>query len=231
MTSLTDQSTRVFRVDAEHGALRFAILVVFGIAWAISSFVISSLVPGQGLNLLAILLSFVAAYVVSLFLERALKGRWHSGRTVEVDANGVRLTEKGVTQEEMRADQDVKVLMWRFEINKRARVPKGWSMLACALQEDERYLPIYTFMSPALFEQFDQHDRFKRLASKKDKPAAATTSLREDASSSLRLAGEQRRLSEAEQHRWMHGVEMTSDDFKAYLALISNLHVEWTFDS
>jgi hypothetical protein len=29
----------------------------------------------------------------------------------------------------------------------------------------------------------------------------------------------------------MHGAEMSSDDFKAYLSLISNLHVEWTFDS
>jgi hypothetical protein len=230
MTSLTDQSTRVFRVDAEHGALRLSILVAFGIAWAIAFLIISALVPGQGLNLLAILLSFVAAYIVSLFLERTLKGRWHSGRAVEIDAQGVRLTEKGVTQEEMRADQEVKVLLWRFDINKRARVPKGWSMLACALEEDERYLPIYTFMSPSVLEEFEHRDRFKRLASKKDKPAA-TQSLREDASSTLRLAGEQRRLAAAEQHRWMHGAEMSSDDFKAYLSLISNLHVEWTFDS
>jgi hypothetical protein len=231
MTSLTDQSTRVFRVDAEHGALRLAILVAFAISWGLAFIVVSAIVPGQGLNLLAILLSFVAAYVISLLLERTLKGRWHSGRVVEIDTNGVRMTEKGTVQEEMRADQNVKVLLWRFDINKRARVPKGWSMLACALQDDDRFLPVYTFMSPSMLEQYEQRDRFKRLASKKDKPAAATQSLREDASSSLRLAGEQRRLAEAEQHRWMHGAEMTVDDFKAYLSLISNLHVEWTFDS
>jgi hypothetical protein len=230
MTSITNQSTRVFRVDAEHGALRLSILIAFGAAWLVTYLILSTLIPGAGLNLLAILVSFVAAYLVSLVLERALKGRWHSGRSVEVDANGVRLLEKGTAQEEMRADQNVRVLLWRFEITKRARVPKGWSMLACALHNEDSYLPVYTFMSPAAFEVFEQRDQFKRLAGKKDKPAG-TQSLREDASTSLRLAGEQRRLSEAEQHRWMHGAEMSSDDFKAYLSAITSLHPEWTFDS
>ena len=47
--------------------------------------------------------------------------------------------------------------------------------------------------------------------------------MRED----LRLAGEQRRLRDAENHRWMFGAEMTPPDFITYLTRLNTQFPEW----
>lgn len=217
MDNQADQST-TYHVDAEHGRLRLAVLAVFLVVWIVSYFIFSRLVGGSGLNLAAVLLAFATAYVLTNLIERQLKSRWPSGRTIILDNDSVKLARSGQTEQEMRADQGVNRIYWRFTVKKRSRIPKGWLMYACALEHEEQHLTVYTFMPPSSVEDYDRATLFTALAGKKDK----------DGRTDLRLAGEQRRLRDAENYRWLNGAEMTADDFKRYVEQLQAQFPEWS---
>ena len=201
--------------------MRLTVVLTFIAAWIITFIIATAVIPNDGISLLAVIIGFVAAYGISALVERFLKTRWPSGRVVEIDNGGVKLRKKGVLQQEMLSEDPVDTRLWSFTINKRARVPKGWSMLACALEYETQFLTVYTFMSPAQIEAFPQVEQFKKLiAPRKGKSEA---DVRED----LRVAGEQRRLRDAENHRWMFGAEMLSDDFITYISRIKTQFPEW----
>ncbi|NDJ59927.1 MAG: hypothetical protein GYB67_02310 [Chloroflexi bacterium] len=223
MTFETTQQPLTIPVDREHGRLRLAILLSFIVIWVFGYAIINALLPNMGLNLLAIILGFGAAYLGTAVLERYLKQHWPSGRAVQLDAKGVRLMQGGAVQENMATDADVSLILWRFEVKKRARVPKGHWMLAGALRSDERYLPVYTFMPPGDLEAYEYRESFKVLAGKRERETHPQNNLRQD----LRLAGEQRRLMEAENVRWVSGVEMTTDEFKLYIDGLLTRYPEW----
>ncbi|MCC6802778.1 MAG: hypothetical protein IT319_07835 [Anaerolineae bacterium] len=211
----------VIPVDTEHGGIRLVVILTFIGIWAVSFFIINALIRSEGIGVLAIFLGFPVAYGITALLERFLKKRWPSGRYVEIDRNSIRLKKRGVLQAEVLSEDPATTLLWTFKISKRARVPKGWSMLACAIQHENESLSIYTFMSPAQVESFDMASQFKKLvAPRKGKD---NEDMRED----LRLAGEQRRLRDAENHRWMFGAEMTPTDFMNYLSRLNTQFSEW----
>jgi hypothetical protein len=214
-------NTLVISVDREHSAMRLTIVLAFVALWIIGFIVSNAVIPNEGLSLLAVIIGFGVAYGSTAVLERLLKNRWPSGRTVQVDRSGVKLVKRGELQQEMLSEDPVETRLWSFKISKRARVPKGWSMLACALEYENQYLTAYTFMSPAELEKLPMHDAFKVLIGKRKGNSDA------DAREDLRLAGEQRRLRDAENHRWMFGAEMTPADFKAYLNRIQAQFPEW----
>lgn len=212
-----------FRLDAEHSQLRLAVLGGFVAATAVGYVVLAALLPSDGLNILAVLGALFVGYVVSFAMERLLKGRWHSGRTLELLTDGrIRLLKNSAVEQEIAPSDDVNVLMWRFEITKRARVPKGWSMAACAVETAGSYIAMYTFVSPKDMPEFDPTGAYKLLKAKK-KESASGNELRTD----LRLAGEERRLNEAETARWMTGAEMSRDDFSAFTAWVKNHYAEY----
>jgi hypothetical protein len=217
MDSTVEQST-TYHVDAEHGRLRLVVLLLFIGTWAISYFILSALLQANGLNLIAVLFSFAVAYVITNLIEKQLKLRWPSGRAVVVDSEGVKLVRNGQQEQEMRADQAVSPIYWRFTVRKRARVPKGWLMYACALEHEEKHLTVYTFLPPSSVDDYDRASQFKALTGKKE--AKGRTD--------LRLAGEQRRLHEAENYRWLNGAEMNADDFKRYIAQLETQFPEWS---
>jgi hypothetical protein len=171
------------------------------------------------LSLLAVLVGFGIAYGVTALTERFLKTRWPSGRAVQIDKEGVKLVKKGNVQQEILAEDPAITLLWSFKIAKRARVPKGWSMLACALQFESQYLAVYTFMSPAQLEAYPAAEQFKTLVGKRKG--------KDDAREDLRVAGEQRRLHDAENNRWLFGAEMTPPDFVTYVARRKTQFPEW----
>ncbi|MEP7291206.1 MAG: hypothetical protein ABI835_05455 [Chloroflexota bacterium] len=218
-------SALVIPVDKEHSAMRLTIVLIFIAIWIISFIVASIVIPNEGLSLLAVLLGFGVAYALTALLERFLKTRWPSGRVVEIEREGVKLLKKGALQQEMRSEDPVDARLWSFKISKRARVPKGWSMLACALEYENQFLTIYTFMSPSQLETFELAEQFKKLASQRKGKSDA------DAREDLRVAGEQRRLRDAENHRWMFGAEMIPADFIAYISRIKTQFPEWTFQN
>jgi hypothetical protein len=218
-------STTLYRLDPEHSSLRLTVLVSFIAACIVCYVVLNTIIRSEGLNLLAFLGAFFGGYVISFILERALKGRWHSGRVLEVSDDGsIRLSKHGTLEQEMRPGADVTPLQWRFEIAKRARVPKGWSMMALALERDGEYLAVYTFMSPDQVMLFDPSGQFKRLQGKKEQPHPIANPLRDD----LRLAGEERRLTAAETARWLGGAEMSRADFEALIAWTRRHYAEST---
>lgn len=195
-----------------------AVFIAIGI---ISYMILSTLIPGDTINLLVIILSFVSAYLVTTLVERVLRARWPSGRTVEISERGIRTVRHGTTQQEILTSQDTTTLMWRFQTRRRSRVPKGWHVLALALEQEGRYISVYTFVSPDDLSKMGADAQFTELKSSKE--AERGTKGRD----ALLLAGEQRRLLQAEGERWTSGAEMTSVDFKAFLAQLGQQFPQW----
>jgi hypothetical protein len=209
-------------VDNEHGALRFVIVIIFIIGWLISYIVLNTAIPNEGLNLIAIIISFGITALITQQIEKALKKRWPSGRTVQIDQHTIKIVDKDGKQQSIDGDKQVNIHMWRFTIKRRSRVPKGWFMLACALEQDDAYLPVYTFMSPEQFDTLKNNSRFTTLVSQKE--ANKSTGLGQ---TDLRLAGEQRRLHTAENARWMNGAEMSAEDFQNFIKQLQIQFPQW----
>jgi hypothetical protein len=210
-------------VDAEHGGLRVSVFGIFILAWIVGYFIISLIIPGTGVNIIAVGGGFVIGYAASFVLERLLRKSWPSGRHLDADARGVKLMRKATVEQEVRTNEDpVSVLMWRFETPRRSRVPKGWYVLGFAFEQDEKLLCLYTFMSPKDFKAFDMGERFTALKSRK-KEGRNKSGGRDD----LMMAGEQRRLYQAENQRWQDGAELTQPDFKSFLETVKQNYPEW----
>lgn len=194
-------------VDPEHGGLRFAVLACF-VGVGILGFLISgTLLSASDFGvILSVGIGIVAAVVITRIVESRLKNRWPSGRTLEASPTSVRLALKGVTQREIDPSQHVNVLLWRFVINRRTRIPKGWYVVALALMQENIYIPVYTFMSPDDFKALPIADQYALLTAPKKQE------------SDIRLAGQQRRLREAEVWRWNEGAELSKEDFMTYFS-------------
>lgn len=224
MDNALNQNTPVtIAVDNEHGALRFVIVIIFIIGWLISYIILNAVIPNEGLNLIAIIVSFGITAVITQQIEKALKKRWPSGRTVQINQRNIKIVDKDGKQQSIDGDQQVNVHLWRFTIKRRSRVPKGWQMIACALEQDEAYLPVYTFMSPDQFDKLKNNSRFTTLVSQKE----ATKSTGGIGQTDLRLAGEQRRLHTAENARWMNGAEMNAEDFQNFIKQLQIQFPQW----
>lgn len=220
--AVTENNTAlVIPVDAEHSGLRIVIVALFIASWVIGYIGVNLLIPGGGINLLAIFLSFLLAYLLVNQVERVLKTRWRSGRTLQIDERGVRLMLQGNLQQEIRADEPASVLMWQFQTPRRSRIPKGWHVIACAIEQDDLTLPIYAFMSPDQFKNFEWAKHFAVLKSQKEMKKGG------NGRDALLLAGEQRRLHQAENRRWVDGAEMTVQDFESYLARLKERFPDW----
>ncbi|MBZ0292027.1 MAG: hypothetical protein K8L99_05600 [Anaerolineae bacterium] len=213
--------TTTYPVDAEHGSLRLVIVVIFVGLLIVTYVLINALIPNDGLNIIGVLVSFVVTAVLTQQVEKQLRQRWPSGRHIVVKPNKVTVGKGEQVQESIDTEKQVNVLLWRFEIKRRSRVPKGWLMVACALEQDDVYLPVYTFMAPQEYEKIEADRHFTLLTSKKDKDSQGI------GKTDLRLAGEQRRLHAAENVRWMSGAEMNNEDFLQYLRQLQEQFPQW----
>jgi len=142
------------------------ILLFFFMSWLIIGVIAGILIPSEGLSLLAVLVGFGGAYGLTALAERRLKRHWSSGRVLQVQHDGVRLTKRGTLESDMPAAGTVSTLLWRFQVKKRARIPKGWWMFACALEHEQQYLVAYTFLPPAQAEVCPSADQCKTLLGK-----------------------------------------------------------------
>jgi hypothetical protein len=206
-----------FPVDSEHAGVRFVVLAGFIVTVVLAFVIANAVIPSQGLNLIAGLIAFGAAIVISRVTERLLKDRWPSGRAVEVQAEGIRLSRRDQTQVEIGAFEPIHIHLWRFPIKRRARVPKGWYVMACALEQGDAWLAVYTFAPPEQANRINQDIPFTVLTPPDGKRQAET----------LRAAGEQRRLLTAEQHRWNDGAEMQLTDFEQFVQHLRGQFPQW----
>jgi hypothetical protein len=217
---MRDRGALSIPVDTEHSALRLSILGIFVVVLVVAFYIANALIASAGFNIIAGLIAFAAAGLCARLAESFLKKRWPSGRALEVDANSVRMTSKGQPQTTVNAAEPMSLLFWRFKIKRRTRVPKGWFVVACAVEQNDDYLTVYTLASPEQADSLNKLVNFVTLLPEKD----AKTSGKQD---SLRLAGEQRRLRTAESHRWEHGAEMAFPDFERFVTLITEQFAQW----
>lgn len=150
--------------------------------------------------------------------ERFLKLRWKSNKAIHLSYTSINLEERGKNEQIIDPTKEFDVHMWRFEIKRRHRVPKGWYVVAIALEQDDIFLPIFALSSPEDLESLDIADRFSVLAPRKQV---------ERETQDLRLAGKQRRLLRAESARNLDGVEMEMGHFVTYLTWLRTYFPEW----
>lgn len=207
-------------VDPIHGGLRAA---VFG------SFIGTGVVGfGAGLLffpnavLISLLLSGVAATGTSMGLERYLKSRWPSGREFVADAERIALIKQGKIESVVDAQQQVNVLTWRFEAKKDGpRAKKGWHILCLGLEQDDNYVIVYTTASPDEFEDMPFASAFTKLEKKRSEKESLSSAR------TMRQAGEQRRLHEAEVVRQLVGGDLFFDQFVETLLFLEANYPRW----
>lgn len=214
-----NSSIQVFPVDREHSRLKLALVLILVGMWIGSFAIANALIPSAGFNIVAGLIATGVGALSMRLAEPWLKSYWPSGRVVQIDEQGVRIVMRDQVQREIKSNEGTSGLLWLFKIPRRSRMPKGWYVVACALEQNDEYLPVYTFASPAQVEVLDKMGRFVELQSEKAAKAAKTDS--------LRAAGEQRRLRVAEEHRWHDGAEMVYDDFEQYLKRLNEQFPQW----
>ena len=218
MTDLTAATTDVYAastaqqtypIDVEHLGIRVVVpLLAFG-ALLLGWWVIPLVMEATGLQ--STLLSFLqlpliigAAIGGAYVADRLLKGRWLSGRELRLDDDRLIMREKDGSEKTIVWGERVNALAWRFTVARRGRVPKGHICLALQLIQDEQEVTFYGFVSPKQVETLPNVEAFT--------PLSARRTLK-DERLNLRIAGQQRRLLQAEDERWQHGGELTADAF------------------
>ncbi len=220
MNASLEQDTLQLPVDREHSGLRLGLVGIFLGVFVAGFYIANTLIPSDGFNILAGLIGFALAAIVARLVDPMLKRLWPSKRALFLDARGARLTKNDQVQAEIKANETANIHYWKFKIPRRGRMPRGWFVVACALQQDDIYLPVYTFASPEQADKLSQIKPFTELKAEKDKSSAAKAE-------SLRLAGEQRRIRLAEEHRWHDGGELTVTDFETYIKRLNELYLRW----
>ncbi|MCA0453354.1 MAG: hypothetical protein LCI00_05210 [Chloroflexi bacterium] len=220
MNVTSDTEKLHLQVDREHNALRLATVLLFIFVGVLTFFITNALITSEGLNLLAAIIAFAVAAIVTRVSEPTLKRMWPSKRFLELDSEGARLMNETTVQSAILAEATANTYYWCFKIPRRGRMPKGWYVIACALQQDDTFIATYAFASPENMERLKELKEFVELKGEDKKAKTAKAD-------SLRLAGEQRRLRVAEEHRWHDGAELTVPDFEALIKRLNGLYVRW----
>lgn len=212
----------VLPVDAEHTGIRAAGCTTMVLAF-VGLFMIFGYI-GYFPAIVAILTSLVLAAATSYVLEKYLKQRWPSGRTLEIEDEAIAIRKNGETQRKIDPQQHVNVLTWNFTVKRSSRVKKGWHVLGMSLEQDGEFIPVYTFASPEDFGDFPLSEHFTKLVKddKKDKDKDKSKP-----AVNIRQAGEQRRLHQAEYDRGINGAEITFSQFKTYLEFLQKNYHKW----
>ncbi len=207
-------------VDEEHSGVRLAGCLVFLVTVVVSFMLINSLTFG-GQPALSAIGSVVIALGLTYLTDYVYKRISPSTRMVEVSVDTIRITNKGEVERTLDPQQQVNLLLWYFEAPKHPRVPKGWYVVCSALEQDNQYIPVYTLVEPKVFEQFAYaQDYFKH--NRKDKRKK-----KDDVGRDLRLAGQQRRIEEAEAERGFYGAETSPEQYQQYMAYLTEHFAKW----
>jgi len=208
-------STLYFDVDPEHTGIRTVGCLSFFITSIMVYFSSASIFPMLGL--LNIFIAAIVAVSITYVADLWMKRNWRSGRSLNIGSDRIILQNKGSQERLIHPDLQVNILLWQFKVTRNTRVPKGWHVVACSLQQHDTYLPVYTLMSPDEFTSFELANHFTKLESKKGSGKAEN----------LKLAGLQRRLHDAEADRSLFGAEMHTEQFLTYLNYLQTHYPDW----
>ena len=205
-----------FEVDREHSGIRMVGCATFAFGALASYFLISSLLPQGGL--ITIGAAMAIAVALTYAADYLTKRYWPSNRAIQFVGDVIQLVSGGAVQGAIDADRNVNLLMWHFEARRHPRVPKGWYVVANALEQDGEYIVTYSIVSPTDFQALP----LSRLSVKYQKKKR-----KKDEGRDLREAGNYRRIAQAEFHRGELGAEMSQEDYYAYLDYLADTYTSW----
>jgi len=206
-----------FEVDREHSGIRMVGCVTFIIGALVSYLIISSILPHGGL--ITIGASLFIAVGLTYGADYLTKRYWPSNRYIQFLGDMIKLVSGSKVQGAIDAEQNVNLLMWHFEAKRHPRVPKGWYVVANALEQDGEFIVTYSIVSPTDFEALPLSRLSVQYQRKKKRKNEDGRDLRE--------AGNYRRIAQAEFHRGELGAEMSQEDYYAYLDYLADTYTSW----
>jgi len=205
-----------FAVDHEHGGVRTVGCVSFSIGAVVSFLILNAVFPNGGLIVLGAALAIAVGLTYAA--DYLTKKYWPSNRYIQFLDDMIQLVQANKVQSEIDAQQNVNLLMWHFEAGRHPRVPKGWYVVANALEQEGEYIVTYSIASPQDFEALP----LSRLSTKFQRKKGKRGETRD-----LRAAGSIRRIEQAEFHRGELGAEMSLEDYQAYLDYLTDTYTSW----
>ncbi len=205
-----------FEVDREHSGVRLLGCFTFLFTSIFSYFVVSSIFSNGGL--LAVGAALAIAVAMTYLSDHLAKRYWPSNRVIQFADDMIQLLKGEQLQGAIDGGATVNLLMWHFEARRHPRVPKGWYVVANALEQDGEMIVSYSIASPADFEALPLSRLSVKYQKKKRKKGEPQN---------LREAGVQRRIAQAEFHRGELGAELTLDDYHAYLDYLADTYTSW----
>ena len=205
-----------FAVDSEHGGIRAVGCVTFLIGTAVSFLILNAILPNGGLIVLGAALAIAVGLTYGA--DYLTKKHWPSNRCIQFLGDMIQLVQADALQSQIDAGQNVNLLMWHFEARRHPRVPKGWYVVANALEQEGKYIVAYSIAAPGDFGALPLSRLSTRLQRKKNKRGETRD---------LRKAGDIRRIERAEFHRGQCGAEMSLEDYQAYLDYLTDTYTSW----
>lgn len=204
-------------VDLEHSGVRAIGCLTFLFGSAFFFVVANQFFPTGGI--LSLFIGIILGLGLTYLADYAVKTYIPSQRKLIISNNVIHLEKKQKTEAEIDASGTANIVMWHFEAPRHPRVPKGWYVVANALEQDGEYIATYTITSPEEFAKLPLNRQSSIFERKKNK--------NDDASRDLRKAGQRRRIEQAEFHRGEFGAELTYDDYHHYLGYLVNNYQSW----
>lgn len=226
----------VLHADQEHGGLRAAVLlgmvVILLASFLLLRAIMSAAVPSSDY---IGFVSCLGALPFSLPLvwagEQGLKRLWPSGRYISVDQNGICAVSRK-EESSINWSDDISHTKWFFRLSgyqrggHERRVPKQWKCYAYQLQQEDRRIIAYSYLSKKKADELlDETELagFNMILPSEVYQNSIATRLspptRPNIPSSV-LAGKDGRYWLAERRRWTEGFEITPKDFGRLLKAV-----------
>lgn len=215
---------RLIKIDSEHFTIRFLVpvlsIVLVAFVHLAGTAVLDDSIEGAQPACVMLPVDLLVLLAGGYAIERVLKRAMPSRRRAVLSDSTLTMTDARYHPPDevtLHWAQTVNVKAWRFEIGRRARVPKGWYCMALYLLQDEKEMILYTFMSPDEAETVIGYPLFTRLRPRKET----------ESNTDLSAVAEQRRLLKLEDARWRDGAEIARQDFHALLATLQRRVPGW----
>jgi hypothetical protein len=181
---------------------------------------------------LSCMLALVIGAGVAGALELGLKRRWHSGRRIVLDENGLEAFAGERQVASVTWSERFSTVKWHFPMKglpsggRERRVPGSTLCLACQLQQDEVLLIAYTFLSPKRAARWTEEREFRAIRPGEHVESSARWRLvtppnRPSLPKHL-FGGKDGPVWLAEQRRPEIGFELTADDWERFMEYVNN---------
>ena len=239
----TDAAPITLYAEQEHTGIRAVVVLSMALSYIICFWLINSLsqlLPERITSFsvaLACIMAAPLAIGISWLLEKWLKRIWHSGYSITLLDENIRVSQPEFDEIDFDLALNFVNLNWYFKLigykrgGRERRVPEKWLCLCCQVQQDARRLLVYTFAPPQKtavyennhllkFEKLNPVDVYSSHLKNRFTPPSRPNKLPPEI-----ISGKNGRYWLAEQRRWTEGLELTFADFETFLAYLQT-HTE-----